>query len=77
MGSIASVADPHKYVHAHFHFSVGYSGPHVVEVNLTADPTSRIDVTLEHEEHFDHHSEPIHEDQDEVGFSVCFVVLCV
>jgi hypothetical protein len=44
-GSLAAAADPHKYVHAHFHFSIGYNGNRIVEVNLTADPTSRIDVT--------------------------------
>lgn len=54
LGSLASVADPHTYVHAHFHFSVAYNGDRIVEVGLTADPTSRIDVTEHHEEHFDH-----------------------
>lgn len=44
-GSLAAVADPHKYVYAHYHFSIGYNGNRIVEVNLTADPTSRIDVT--------------------------------
>jgi len=44
-GSLAAAADPHKYVHAHWHFSIGYNGNRIVEVNLTADPSSRIDVT--------------------------------
>ena len=44
-GSLAAAADPHKYVHAHLQFSIGYNGNHIVEVNLTADPMYRIDVT--------------------------------
>jgi len=44
-GSLAAAADPHKYVHAHLQFSIGYNGKHIVEVNLTADPMYRIDVT--------------------------------
>ena len=44
-GSLAAAADPHKYIHAHFHFSIGYNGNKIVEVNLTADPTGRFDVT--------------------------------
>lgn len=68
-GSIASVADPHQYVHAHFEFSIGYNLNHIVEVNVTADPTYRIDVTSHHEEHFTHATNPINSNVDEVEFS--------
>lgn len=44
-GSLATAADPHKYVNSHFHFSIGFNGNHIVEVNLTADPNFRFDVT--------------------------------
>lgn len=49
--SLKVAADPHKYVHAHFHFSIGYNGNRIVEVNLTADPTSRFDVTGQDHSH--------------------------
>ena len=51
-GNLAAAADPHKYVHAHFHFSIGYNNKRIVEVNLTADPLYRIDVTGSDHIHF-------------------------
>ena len=39
----------HRYIYTHLHFNVGYNGDRVVEVNVTANPAQRVDITDYHD----------------------------
>ena len=40
----------HRYIYTHLHFNVGYNGDRVVEVNVTANPAQRVDITDYHDQ---------------------------
>lgn len=44
-GSGFAVPEPHKFVYTHLHFNIAYNGQNVIEVNVTANPAYRFDIT--------------------------------
>lgn len=40
-----SIQGARVYLYPHFHFSLGFNNDQIVAINITADPTRKIDIT--------------------------------
>lgn len=44
-GNGFAVPEAHKFIYTHLHFNIAYNGNNVIEVNVTANPAYRFDIT--------------------------------